>query len=553
MFRKSNRTHCFFQAGIPAPRGWSKEESRDNPGIVIFTPSDLKAGEEYAIAIYPLQNMNKAEVEVWLEKAVKADPLVANKHTKVDMKPKNSNIAVATVARKSGGVLIAYLYFGMSLDQESGMLVRVRSNNLKINERYSAEETSLTAAAMDIAKKEIIAAGRGMNIEKELPTPPGMTPGGKMLYGIYEGHVVSRDYSTKEVKDMGMYEIHLYEGELRAIGKSEDTYKYYYDPRTGKFNASYGALRDLANDNDDPREQYCVYGYDAAGKPYLYASKDWGFSRRIATLRYIGPNKRPSEKEEKVAKEAAEAEARRYKFVVPAGKGIQPEQVAHVLYHLNFQTANGFSTSVEIYLLLKDGTIRDDIPVPIDEMDMSLSRRKEPEKWGKWRRQGEKFLVAWPDRPNHYEPLEGVSVAVPAKRNEKLQGTWKATASFGDMTTGVSIHNWAVTFTPDGRFEKSRSGSSGNGTMAQTLNGVYIGTNYDDEGSSVSVSTPNVAGGSSSKSTKKGSDRRGTYSFNGYLVVLRYDNGREERIPFFFQSSGRESIYFEGSSMLKDK
>jgi hypothetical protein len=492
--------------------------------------------------------MGKDEVEVWLEKAVKADPLVANKHKEVKVQPKNTNFASATVIRKSNGAPIVYLYIGTSLDQESGMLVRIRANNTELMSRYQADFDKITVAAMEWSKKEIIAAGRGMAVEKAIPTPKGMKPGGKMLYGVYEGHAVWHNYDTKEAKSLGTYRIEIYEKEVRTVGRDDDTYSYYYDSRTGKLNLSYGGQRDLWNDNDDPKDQSCVYGYDEAGKPYIYASKDMGFSRKISTLRYTGPNTRPSSAEEKVAKAAAEAEARRYKFVVPAGKGIQPEQVAHVLYNLNVQTGFGFSTSMDTYLLLKDGTIRDDLPVAIDEMDMSLSRRKEPEKWGKWRRQGDKFLVAWNDRPNHYEEITA-SIAIPAKRNERLKGTWTTTMSSGHMATGVSVNQWGVTFTPDGRFEKFRSGMSGTGTMALN-NGTSISTAYDDEGSSVSISTPGAVGGSSTKSNKKGSDRRGTYVFNGYLVILRYDNGKEERIPFFFQDAKKESIYFEGSSMI---
>jgi hypothetical protein len=137
MLRTANRNS---QASIPAPKGWTKEESLGNPGIIIFTPGDLKEGEEFNYTVYPVQ--------VWLEKVVKADPLVANKHTKVNTKRLNKNAAVAVVMRKSNGASIIYLYFANTFDQESGLLRRARANNPEIVTRYEKETGNINEAAM---------------------------------------------------------------------------------------------------------------------------------------------------------------------------------------------------------------------------------------------------------------------------------------------------------------------------------------------------------------------------------------------------------------------
>jgi hypothetical protein len=564
MFRKTSKYPNYrSQASIPAPRGWSKEESRDNPGVLIFTPGDLKAGEEFNYAVYPLQMMNGEPVEVWLEKAVKADPIITNKHTKVDIQPKNGNIATAIVTRKSSGVPIIYLYFGVSFDKESGKMLRMRTNKIELSERYKAETKSIMDAALKSAKQEIVASGRGMSIEKTIPVPPNMKPGGKLVEGMYEGSQVRHPYKGESgsIETVCKYRVYLYEsGETRmfsfkdALKESsrEEKRKFKYDYRNGKLDIEYGSIDNMSNDSSNPEEDYCVYGYDAAGKPFIYASSDRVYAEAITILRYIGPPDRVSPAGEEAAKSAAEEEAKRYKFVVPPGKGVQPEQIAHVLYHIETKTGFEVSSSTEVYLLLKDGTLHDGLPVPPDELDVALSRRKEPEKWGKWRREGKQFLAAWPDRPNHYETLKEVDVALPAKRNETLSGKWGTGSSSGMMITGSSYRLWGVTFKPDGRFEKYERGGSSNGTMAQTLNDVHVYTSYDDEGSTVSASTPGVFVGNN-KTKKKGSDRMGTYVFNSYSLTLRFDNGKEKRIPFFFQDAKKESLYFEGSTLSLDK
>jgi hypothetical protein len=138
-------------------------------------------------------------------------------------------------------------------------------------------------------------------------------------------------------------------------------------------------------------------------------------------------------------------------------------------------------------------------------------------------------------------------------RGEKLDGTWSSASSRGTALTGMSFYNSGITFTPDGRFEKFSNGSSTNSTMAQTINDTFISTSYDDEGTSVSASTPGVVVAQNSKNGKRGSDRRGTYSFDGYVVTLRYDNGKVQRLPFFFQTNSRSLFYFDDDSMSKDK
>ena len=69
-------------------------------------------------------------------------------------------------------------------------------------------------------------------------------------------------------------------------------------------------------------------------------------------------------------------------------------------------------------------------------------------------------------------------------------------------------------------------------------------------GSITSFSSPGTVG--YAKNKKRGSSRAGTYSVDGYAMTLHYDNGKVERIPFFFESAKRDQVYFEGSLLALD-
>jgi hypothetical protein len=211
---------------------------------------------------------------------------------------------------------------------------------------------------------------------------------------------------------------------------------------------------------------------------------------------------------------------------------------------------SGISGEMEVYILLKDGTVYDGMPVPPDEMDVSLSRRKEPQKWGKWRRDGKKFMVAWADRPNHYEPLEA-EPSLPARRGERLDGSWSSGETSGSSFFANSWRSWGVDFTQSGTFKKFESGGSSNGSIAQA-GGTSVFTVYDDDGSAVSADTPGAFVGIS-KDKKRGSNRAGTYEINGYAITLHFGNGKVKRLPFFFGDPERNNLYFEGTNLNRDK
>ncbi|HEU0032402.1 MAG TPA: hypothetical protein VFQ53_17340 [Kofleriaceae bacterium] len=229
------------------------------------------------------------------------------------------------------------------------------------------------------------------------------------------------------------------------------------------------------------------------------------------------------------------------------GAGLKPSQIAGILYSWQYGYS-GTSLNVDetIYLLLADGTVRRTLPKAApDEFDVEADRQETPKAWGRWKKQGSKYLVSI-QNSKFFEP-EGAMMRKPGKPNERLDGTYEASSSSSIGT----ISTWStrsITFTRDGRFSRS---SSGGGGSTSTLPGeVAISQAYDDEGSSVAISGPNVGGGSRRKSGSTKADREGSYKIDGYVLELRYDSGRIERM-FFALRDDRKTVLLGNSELHK--
>lgn len=531
------------------PSGWKTEAVGKN---AVMTPPDLAPGEFYQIVVFPRQSQGKAVITDFLDAFANKD--VAGRG-KVQGQPapasaKNHTLAMITrvFVTAQGAVRVA-LYLAISMDGENARVVGIVSSGSDLLTRYQDQQGAVLKYVVTKEKADAEASGRGLALEKLPTTPEGMTPGGKIVPGIYAGNAVYSD--DGKIRDR--FRLYLYaSGEFLLCDAAGEKVEfgdgdYFYDSITGKM--AIGRTFSLNNNSFDPNDKFCLYGRGADGKPYLHARDNRGFGYLTTILRYVGPLDRPSPKQAEAQKAAAEAEAKRYKFVTAPGKGVQAAQIAGVLYHQTLNQGDGVSSKDETYLLLKDGTIHDGLPVPPDEMDVSLSRRREPEKWGRWRRQGAAYVAAWPDQPNHFEPLQG-EMALPARRGERLAGRFGTGSTSGSMITGGGWNLWGVTFQPGERFLKNRRGGYSSGSLGQTMNGFSADTVYDDEGASTLAISPGASVSTSSK--KPGGHRGGTYSLSGYTLTLRYDDGRVAHLPFFFTSAKRNGIYFEGTNMTLD-
>ncbi len=373
--------------------------------------------------------------------------------------------------------------------------------------------------------------------------------GGRLMPGMYVGQQVESD--TRKV--VGELTLWLYgSGEFRQIwkGRPNDAREddFAYDPATGRIDLSYGSLMNIQNSRIAPNVDFAVFGRTLDGTPLIYAENDRGFHTVVTVLAYAGPNDRASPTAMQAAAAAAEAEAARYKHVVAAGQGVQDAQIAGIVMHselhrtMGLSMQQGVSTTLSLYLMLTDGTIHDGLPVPPDELDVSTSRRREPQTWGRWRRSGAGVEVEWKVTPGVWKPLEGEAMVKP-RATDVLRGRFSGGESQAGGDVG-SFSLYGVSFGAAQRFETDSRGGTGTGGFTQTMSGTSVQTTRDDEGSVTSATTPGAV--VSSERRARDGARVGTYRITGWNLEARYDDGRVVRQPFFFLDEKRDAIYWQG-------
>lgn len=534
------------QTAISAPAGWTSQTRAG--GAQTFSPPDLRAGEVFSVTVYSSASLDGKTPEDYVRTFAGA----------VGQKPGQLDAPLKLQTREGQTVLgmgvyhgpnetrLGVVFVGVSLDGGANVHVsRTLYSNRDLLDRYLAATGALTKSLAQRAANEA-----GSNLHT---TPPAVkeklkTVGGPLVPGIYAGN----QYHGQELRFR--FRLHIFPtGEYRLTDENDrDLKRRFFDEEVGTvaYNRSTGQLDaghayDLRQWGSEGRV-FCYYGRNADNKPAIYAEDNVGYET-VTYLVYAGPpNKRLSESQEEWRK----AEANRYKWVTQPGKGVPNAQIAAILHHYDVQFHPGgmgltTQTTDQAYLLLKNGTVYAGLPVPPGEFDVIRSRQNEPAKWGKWRQVGNRYQVSWEGAP--YQPLPGSKV-LPAPAQLKLNGYYRAASSTSTvMSSSLSI--WGVTFDKDGRFRKTSSGSSIIGSP-NAIGGVTT-TATNENGTS--VAGENFAITSKKKNNPLG-DREGDYSLNGYTLTLRYDNGRVERLPFFFRGPSRNELWFEGSTLgLSDK
>ncbi|SMB86419.1 hypothetical protein [Deinococcus hopiensis] len=207
------------------------------------------------------------------------------------------------------------------------------------------------------------------------------------------------------------------------------------------------------------------------------------------------------------------------KFLVAAGQGLKDSQIQGVYSELSYSTGVGgmMITTYPASLFLKDGTVYNDPYWAPNSFNYKLSRELEPQKWGKWTKQGKNFLIKWGDGST--DTFEVQETLKPAPAGLKLSGTYSSISGGGNTALGgdvvVAVTN-AYTFTPQGTFKGGRSASG---------------------------STSNVT-------TLSQSSTSGTYSISGYGITLKYGDGGQKRLFFFVRSP--KLVTIGGSDHLMD-
>jgi hypothetical protein len=158
--------------------------------------------------------------------------------------------------------------------------------------------------------------------------------------------------------------------------------------------------------------------------------------------------------------------------------GTKPSQISAILYApLEFS---------EVYVLFKDGSFHENLPVALEDWNIGASRKSDPDSWGKWSK-----TSSATDYELRYAADDKVTIS------------------------GAKVMPAAP---------------------GLTLNGAYatetVVTGNPAPGSAQSKNVISFAGGSFTQTSPSGT-LKGRYRLENYTIILTFDDGREARLPFF--------------------
>ncbi len=378
---------------------------------------------------------------------------------------------------------------------------------------------------------------------QKLKLPAGSKVGGPLVVGRY-ACVARRSQRWPDQKDrpftLGLYSNYEYYIDKPDDFELADDGDFEYNAQNGKLDIS--MLKDMSNGYD----RVSVFYRDANNKPIIAARDD--FPTRC---QYLGKNT-----------EANLNDKPRYRFSTAPGKGIQLGQIEGIAHSYENQwTYSGLQAVERIYLLLKDGSVMENPPVPPNEIDLTASKRNDAKSWGRWKRQAPLLFVKMPEDKDWQRTKATMTLS--AQPNDRLEGEYSTGSSYslGGGNFGGTTYFWYYTFKKDSTYTRETSSISTTGT-AQSNNGFFSSsTGYSGPSGSSSSSgftstgsisqsagaSPDVVG-SSSGQKNDGANFFGTYSVNGYTLTLKTKSGKVRRALFFFWDKKRDYINIGDSS-----
>jgi len=253
--------------------------------------------------------------------------------------------------------------------------------------------------------------------------------------------------------------------------------------------------------------------------------------------RIVNENKR-----KETEKERKELEIQRKIRTVP-NKGLKSSQVEAITYHMDYyNTAYGPERYYENYLLLKDGWAYDTPTVPPTSFNVVASKKAEPKKWRKWRRNGKSYQIQ--NRKGGWDNVDGVKIKS-AKPNQTLDANLSFTSSWGAFGVAGGSSTKRIKLMKNGLFESSFSslnmGGDGQG-------GSVVAHKTEDKDGERGGASGTSGYGTKSKTNKLGSDKTGTYKLNGYTLELHHDNGKISQLLFGFTYGTDKWIFIDGTN-----
>lgn len=251
------------------------------------------------------------------------------------------------------------------------------------------------------------------------------------------------------------------------------------------------------------------------------------------------------------------------RVVAAPGQGLAEKDLAAVVIHGESNFNNGTHWDEDVRFLLRDGTAYRRTEMPPDQLNVTASRRLEPQRWARWRASGKSYEMQEQDddgRPSGDWKAVKHHAVRPWPADTRLEGSYSRGSFSGSLVLGGTSSTRTIRFTRDGRFERSYSSFSGSGTLAATLNNVNIAASSygDGKGSSSTgggtVGAPfGTVGAYSSRKQDDGASRRGRYQLSGWVLTLDYDDGHQERLLSFPVYDDNKTVYVGGGSLSLDK
>ncbi len=170
----------------------------------------------------------------------------------------------------------------------------------------------------------------------------------------------------------------------------------------------------------------------------------------------------------------------------------------------------------EAQLLFKNGEVYTDIDIPLEDLDIAASKQAEPERWGRWRRDGDKVYFDLPAGEKKVRLYK--HAAVPAPENQTLEGVWSY--QFGSVSVDYAS---SVVIERDIGFSENGAFATGKFSGASASAGGATATGLSSEGLSP----------------------KGTYRISGYTVEFTHHDGTIERQLFFFYPDNKGAIDYD--------
>jgi hypothetical protein len=526
---------CF---ALDIPSGWHQYYDSEK-NAQVFKPADGNAN--ILVKYYPKEPLEKQDISDWLNARLsKSHAPEGEWLDQAEVIRDNANYAHGQRKyRRPDRTVGSLVAVAITVDRVHARLAIMLFDEHHDNKNLMDQSFKILRNIYEAEKADVSKEGRKKQIEVSPPNVDGIQSGGPIKPGRYVGSK-TWDHEVKSRFEIMLYSTGEYEF-LRGYDKSG---YYVYSQASGRLNL----VEDFYNSTYKPKRDYCLYGVkEQTGVPVIYARED---NNRFL-LNWVNPVDRLSPRQRKQYDQMKNAGKGGYAYITMPERGVTNDQIETILYTYVEEYFGGIEVHEKIYLLMKDGRVREGLPVAPNNLDVAKSRSREPGRWGWWKYDGNRYHFAWDIDRKHYTSPKGKQMrSIPIPAGTRLSGNWGWSSSFSSLDFS-SVSFWGVYLDKKGRFKRYSNNSMQAGGPMALYPADLVAAYSDDEGSVVAIIGERIGGGSSTKRKGPNSHRVGSYEFAGYNLILKYDNGVVRHLPTFATDDKLNGIWFEGGRLYR--